>query len=118
MLAHGLQKSGYYLNKKRQNYEINGILWGNNRHFAARPKNAVNLCCLNIYQKLITMGVIFKCISVSECRSIEAKLKLHKSPIPDVWHHRVNEIHMYSYGHVTTARHSTLTFLSNPSAHD
>jgi len=38
MLERGLQKCGYYLNRKRQNYEINVVLWEIKQRFAACPK--------------------------------------------------------------------------------
>jgi len=47
------KKSGYCLNRKRQNYEINVVLREIKQRFAACPKNAVNFHVVEIYIYII-----------------------------------------------------------------
>jgi HD superfamily phosphohydrolase len=49
ILAHGLQKSEYYLSRKQYNYEISGIFVKNKTDYATCIKNAVNFLVAYIY---------------------------------------------------------------------
>jgi hypothetical protein len=43
------EKHAYYLNRKRQNYQINGTLW-KIKHYAAHLKYAVNFLVASLYE--------------------------------------------------------------------